>query len=419
LLLELVMDQKVVFFVVILLAEAFGQQGTCVASICDVQLPGQGSSPVFEFNGTSYGFDNFNCISFSSFKGNGSDIEGRLAVRSNVDLNDWSIGLSISTSGTNPLDRYVPYSLVVGNSAIFQSGTVYPDGSSTSQEEDIFCVGEFEGPAYLSARVHNGSSIDTEFVAAQTYYTQLSNAFASVVDNAVSTFEFGGIFIVCNDPNATSISVTINDTTWSSSTYFGQPENCNQDAQFVFNIAGSNNVSFQGGRWSFTPPEKVLFNIIGSGRTVFVSTEIYGSILAPNNAFQWTGGVTNGQLIFGDVLQSSQMNRLNCQLVNSCVSTTQGITSQILTTQELTTQELTTQELTTQGLTTQELTTQNPCGTPSRSCIISGTTQDLTTQQIILAPLPIPSLVNTAHEISPLNVIQLTTLILSITLALL
>jgi len=90
---------------------------------------------------------------------------------------------------------------------------------------------------------------------------------------------------------------------------------CNPNAQIVFNIQMDQaTVSFNGDHLRGFKNERVLWNILGSGKTVIVNTEVTGTILAPGHSYNQPGnGVVKGNIIVGDVAQAHQINRLHCE----------------------------------------------------------------------------------------------------------
>jgi len=213
------------------------------------------------------------------------------------------------------------FSLVVGHTGSFVSGAIFPDGSGNpyaGQRENIFCGDTFTSTqSDLETRVTetcggNSGCLDADFDNAQAYYTLLQADFAAVADNAVSVVQYGGLNVTCNDVTQTAYSLTIADTIFNTITYYNAFINCNPNAQFVLNVAGSNNVFFNGNNQQFFPSEKFLYNILGVGRTITVNTEVDGSILAPNNIISQPSGVIIGIVIAADVTKAWQINRLHC-----------------------------------------------------------------------------------------------------------
>jgi fibro-slime domain-containing protein/choice-of-anchor A domain-containing protein len=281
------------------------------------------SDPTVTFpGGSAYSFDDFNAISFDSFYANTGDVEGRVAVRNNFQVGDgYSVGYQLRTGGVSAWDDSLPYSLVIGRDGTFPSGAVYPDGSNipyTGAQENIFVGGTFTAPDYLQSRRTGGpcaadGCLDNDFDNAALYYSQLSDAFAGVSDNAQAAVMYGGLTLTCNDVTATGYSVTIDGALFSTVTYYLSSVNCNANAQLVINIVGTSDVLFSGDNIYSPPQEKILFNIVGSNRNIKITTEVRGNILSPNNQYVQSSGVVMGLVIVGDVQSSLQINRVHCE----------------------------------------------------------------------------------------------------------
>jgi choice-of-anchor A domain-containing protein len=262
-------------------------------------------------------FRDFNLVSFGNFTASTGDVQGRLAVQQNLNLGaGYSIGYEIQTGSGK--DNYVPYSLVVGYNANFVSGAVYPDGSNfpyPGQEEEIFVGGTFTGAAYLASRVlgNCGDSqgcLDTYFNAAHSCYNSYQNNLAGVPTNVQVATNWSALVLTCNDDTDDSYSVTITAEDFAESTYW-VVNNCNFQATWVINIVGTEDITFHGDNFPGVSGG-VVYNVLGSGRTINVQTTVEGSILAPNNDLYQTGGFISGKVVVGNVQFALQINKPDC-----------------------------------------------------------------------------------------------------------
>jgi fibro-slime domain-containing protein/choice-of-anchor A domain-containing protein len=281
----------------------------------------------FTPGGIDYSFENFNVISFGSFYAPSADVEGRALIRNNLNLPNggYSFGHQLRTQGSAAWDISLPYSLVVGGNIHWAvGGAIYPQGGAGDAypgfRENIYMGGVYTGGvADLQARIVNSpcaGCLNADFDSALAYYTLLSQSFDGVADNIVVTAQFSGLNIACNNLALSSYSVHIKASDLSASTWFIEPfTGCNLNAQIVFNvIMDQATVTFQGDHLKGFKNERVLWNILGSGKTVVVMTEVTGSILAPNHIYNQPGfGVVKGNVIVGDVTQAHQINRLHCE----------------------------------------------------------------------------------------------------------
>jgi len=304
--------------------------GFCDARInnkCPGNSPICNGVPYVRFGTETFFYDatweNYNVISFGSFNCPAGQVEGRLAVRNNVNLGGFSIGYAIDTTSTSSKDRYVPYGLLVGGSATWTSGTLWPDESVShpSRTEYIGVSGTFNAPTDLQGRqlivpgpnggvVQPTPNIQGEFDKAKTYYTRLQNMFSAATPNAAATLQWGGLFVHCADPAANFYYVDIQGADLSQSTWWNL-ENCNFQAVYVLNIRGSGAVSVQGGDFP-TITERVIYNVVGTGRTFTTSSGLNGNILAPNNIVKQNNGVTKGLVIAGDMPTALHSQNPNC-----------------------------------------------------------------------------------------------------------
>jgi choice-of-anchor A domain-containing protein len=263
-------------------------------------------------------FRDYNLVSFGNYTANTGDVQGRLAVQNNLNLaGGYSIGYEIQTGSGK--DNYVPYSLVVGRDAYFASGAVYPDGSNfpyPGQEEDIFVGGTFTGEADLAARVLGHcyadaqGCLDTYFNAAHSCYNSYQNSLAGVPSNVQVSLNWSALILTCNDDSDDSYSVTITSEDFADSTYW-VVNNCNFQATWVINIVGTDNITFHGDNFPGVSGA-VVYNVLGSGRTINVQTTVQGSILAPNNNLYQTGGFISGKVVVGNVQFALQINKPDC-----------------------------------------------------------------------------------------------------------
>jgi len=161
-----------------------------------------------------------------------------------------------------------------------------------------------------------GNSLDNDFENARSYYTALSQNFALETDNVVATVQWGGLFLDCTGATETDVHsglpryiVTV-DADMVSSTTWWSLNNC-ADGVWIINIGGTDDVSFTGGDFPGIS-ERVVFNVLGSGRTINVASGVAGNLLGPNHYFSQTGGVTHGLVIVGDILACISTTEPNC-----------------------------------------------------------------------------------------------------------
>jgi len=292
-----------------------GSDVTCPADIngsFESNCPGL----TLTIGGNSYSWLNYDVIVFGDFNAGSGDVEGRVAVQNDAAVGaGWSVGYETHSV---PTDQTLPYAFVVGNDLFFASGAVFPDGSNNpfpGAQENIFVGDTFTGPAYLDILVTgscNGAPgcLDSQFAAVQQCYSTYQSNFAAQSDNVQQLIQWSELSLTCNDINADAYYVTLDPTKFNQYTYTAI-FNCNSEASWVINIGGTGPVTLSGGSFPATPGSTV-YNILGSGRTINVETQVDGSILAPFNTVNQPQGVIIGKLIARDVTVALQVNKDQC-----------------------------------------------------------------------------------------------------------
>ena len=294
---------------------------------CDVRIdnfcPGDGPKcygpPSIQLDQVLVPWENFNVISFYDYKAGSGDVEGRLAVKRNMVLSSgFSIGYKTDTTA-NGHDNWVPFGLVVGHNASWDSGSLWPDGSgvpNASPQEEAFVGQSFDTKDYLLMRWGSRSTVigdkDADFESGRRYFEYLQYVFAGKPVNSQVELKWGdGLFITCDNYADEFIYVQVDDVMFSSTRWYSL-ENCNIASNFVITITGTGNVLFQGGRFPGVI-ERLIYNVVGAGRTLNITTGIAGNILAPDNNFEQPNGVTQGLVVVGDVRSVVQANKPNCR----------------------------------------------------------------------------------------------------------
>jgi len=274
-------------------------------------------------------FRDYSVISFDDFTSLGADVEGRVAVKDDVHITSYSIGLELRT-GNGGLDNSVPYALLVGDDAYFSDGSVYPDGSDPQykgETENIFVGNVFTAPDYLQQR-RTGSCngvrhcLDSKFDAARRCYQSQSDFFAAQTDNLDIESKYNGLKFHCWDGTATRYYASLTPAMFVDITYYVL-DNCNVQAEWILNIRGDGDLTILGDEFP-TPASATVYNFIGSGRTwIIPGNTISGTILAPgNDILQETGGLVIGKIIAGNVTQVHQVNIVRCPKPRTLLLTT-------------------------------------------------------------------------------------------------
>jgi len=251
-------------------------------------------------------FTYYDVIAFGDFTANTGDIEQRLAVGGNFNVGaGFSIGQKIAAD-----DGTVDYSLVVNGNAVFTSGSVL--------SELVFVGGSFtENPNNgIASLVESCPSnipgcLSTSFLDAQACYGGFQTAMSNNADNTAHYVQWSGLYVTCNSAVDSTYYLTLTPSEMAAYTWTSVDSGCNSDANWIINIGGSGDVSFAGGSFPF-PANQVLYNVLGSGRTINVGpTQVEGSVLAPYNNVNQPNGVIIGKVI-ADNIVSLQINKAEC-----------------------------------------------------------------------------------------------------------
>jgi len=267
--------------------------------------------------GQTTSFLNYDVISFNGLVAERGNIEGRVAVKNNINVGDgWSVGFSTGKLAT---DQQLAYAIVAGGDVTWLSGEIYPHyeayPSGPHWTENMFVGGAFTGASYLADRVKGNCSspncIATEFDDVRSCYSAYQNAFAAQADNVAKLIQYSGLTITCNSANSLNYFVTITPAEMSQYTYVVL-NNCNANARWIINVPTTDNVLLTGVALP-APPEAVVYNIQGSGRTITINgIYVQGSILAPFNTLYQNGGIVKGRVIVGDITRSLNFEKTGC-----------------------------------------------------------------------------------------------------------
>jgi len=276
---------------------------------CDVQLvqsctgsDAQCYGPPPAVSVLSSRFSDFTVTSFNTYVCNGGDIEGRLAVRNDASLDSFTLGLELRTE----TDGFHPITGLVGGNARWSSGSLHPDGTY------LYVQGNFTGDAaaYIPW-FGNFADVDASFQAAQNYYIDTQSRLKNLPINTKSEIRYGdGLFIECNSQTDLLNHVVVSAQDFSNINWYSL-SNCNFASRWVIDIAGTADVTIKGAPFPAIV-ERVLYNVLGSGRTINTSNGVNGHIFAPANILRQPAGVTYGLVIAGDIPIARQNNKPDC-----------------------------------------------------------------------------------------------------------
>eukprot|EP01119_Soliformovum_irregulare_P013765 TRINITY_DN36_c0_g1_i3.p1 TRINITY_DN36_c0_g1~~TRINITY_DN36_c0_g1_i3.p1 ORF type:complete len:713 (+),score=226.68 TRINITY_DN36_c0_g1_i3:888-3026(+) len=281
--------------------ESFGACDVQIVKSCNGVDP-QCYGPPPAVSVLSSRFSDFTVTSFNNYVCVGGDIEGRVAVRNNAVFDGFTLGLKLTpeTDGNRVITG------LVGGDVNWSSGSIHPDGTY------LYVQGNFSGAAsaYIPF-VGNFSDVDQAFQTASDYYVRVQSELSQLPINTRSELRYGdGLFIQCNNPSDLLNHVVVDGATFSQVNWYSL-ENCNFASRWVIDVTGSGDITIKGGQFPAVV-ERVIYNIVGSGRTINTSNGVNGHIFAPRNIFNQPAGVTYGLVIAGDIPIARQNNKPQC-----------------------------------------------------------------------------------------------------------
>jgi len=274
--------------------------------VCDVQLvencPGNAATCKAAPPAYIYSWDAFNVVSFDSYTCHGGDVEGRLAVRNNLDVSGFTIGLK-----TLPTDAQSYYELVVAQNATYVDGSVH-NGNTLGE---IAVGNTFVAPQYLQdQRDLSAYAATSRFDEAQAYYTTISDKIAALGTNAQAGLIYGdGLTLTCDDANSALYIVRVDTATFNNVNWY-VTNNCKLTAAWLITLTGNADVNIKGAPFPGIV-ERVVYNIQGT-RTIRANNGVAANILAPNAQYTQSQGVTYGRVIVGNVTVARQNNKPEC-----------------------------------------------------------------------------------------------------------
>jgi len=210
-----------------------------------------------------------------------------------------------------PTDYFSIFSLLVAGNATWVSGSVFPLIINSTDGGFIGVGGVFNAPQYLQLNRINSYITDTQFDAAQAYYISIQTELSSLGYNAFSQIIYtDGLLITCNSSTDVLYHVQVDGATLSTVNWYIL-QNCLFTAGWVIEVTGTADVTFQGSPFPGVV-ERVVYNIVGTGRTISGTNGVGGNILAPQNTYVQYNGVTYGRLIVGNIIYARQNNKPNC-----------------------------------------------------------------------------------------------------------
>jgi choice-of-anchor A domain-containing protein len=277
--------------------------------------PCNGYELTFPGDSNIYSFLNYAIISFGDFIANTGDVTGAIAIDRNFLVSN---GFSVGGDAwfKNPIPP-TPYTMIVGHNATWNSGSLLQNAFSSTGK--MFVGSVLNAPSYLalqrtgSCPNNNINCLDSEFSNLQQCYNSLSANLALGITNVNPVLTGGTLSLTCTSSLSTRYYISLTDLILNQVTSYVLV-NCNTNANYVINVLGSGDILFQGNAFPLSSNKagNIVYNIIGSGRTIRSTNYVQGSILGPSNTLFQNSGFIVGKIIVGNISMSTQINAPTC-----------------------------------------------------------------------------------------------------------
>ncbi len=205
-----------------------------------------------------------------------------------------------------------------GTGGFSNSGNLYTEGNFTAgyASSTVYSGGTYNGPNWITHGSYN-SAVNpltvpvspVNFTAAQTSLGSATNGLSNLLANTTAngTVTVGGtngLTLTGTDSTQDVFNITAAQLTAAlSAGTTGLTINAPSSATVVINVTGTDAVSISGSSIALNGPSaaQILFNFPATSTISFNNFGMTASILAPNAAFNGTGGQFNGELIANSV----------------------------------------------------------------------------------------------------------------------
>ncbi|TDR22310.1 Ig-like domain-containing protein [Marinicella litoralis] len=229
----------------------------------------------------------YNAIIFGDFSANSSDVEGRLAVQGNININNYSVGDKLDPNEIHDV-------LLSGGDVTFPSGRVYYG--------NILAAGSILGVGSAvtngmepGSRVEGSSALPIDFAATYNELVGLSQSLAQMSVNTSFDYQWGGLTLSGDCSSAIQVFNLDGATVLESHTF---QVDCIPDyAYVVFNVSGvSSGLTNMSMASLENHRERVIYNFYEANTLTFSGIGVEGTVLAPHAIISNPQGVIKGQL---------------------------------------------------------------------------------------------------------------------------
>lgn len=238
---------------------------------------------------------NWNVLVRQNFTGINSDVEGRVAVGGNLDVQNYSIA--------SKMNGFTGTALQVDGDFKWNNGQVFFGDARTGDAT----------PTTSGFTVLNGSLLPLggpSFIpAAMNDLSVRSNFWTTLPVNGTTNFQFGGLTLSGGTGDLRVFNVSGSNLAAANSFTINAPST----ATVIVNVSGTSTqfknagFSLQGG----VSGSKVLLNFSQATSLEFGGIGIFGSVVAPNANVTFNNGQINGQLVANSFNGTGEMHILN------------------------------------------------------------------------------------------------------------
>ena len=232
----------------------------------------------------------YNLFVLGNMTSQGSDVEGKVAVRGDANLQGYSVALN--AKGGDAL--VVGGTFTGGNWGGTVHGNVVAGGKVSTQNWSV------EGTSTGGA-----TSLPVDFAAESSRLSWLATELASYATNGKTEQKWGQMFFTGADSKLNVFTVTTDQLASSNTFHF----DVTSGSQVLLNVAGSNaSMKYAGFDLKGVDNSKILYNFYQASTLSFDGIGVQGSVLAAGAAYKGGYGNVDGQMIVGSYDGPTQIN---------------------------------------------------------------------------------------------------------------
>lgn len=233
----------------------------------------------------------YNAFILGNYDGYYSDVQGRLAAGGNVGLNGYSVGSGLNAAANGTSTLVVGGNLTATNGQLFRGNAVVGGTSSVN------------GFTIANGSVGNGSVID--FAQQGLLVGALADSLGAMGSNGSAVKQWGGIYLTGAQSDLNVFTLQASDFTGANNFVINAPTG----SKVLVNVAGgAATLQNMGFSVNGASASDVLLNFYEAGSLNLGGIGIFGSILAPDAAVNFSNGQMNGLLVAASFKGSGELH---------------------------------------------------------------------------------------------------------------